>query len=112
MKPGGRIMLDDGLMGLTEQVTDTDIVCRVENDGTIKTNKGVNVPGVQLSMPYMSQRDRDDILFGVEQGFDFIAASFARSAADILEIRHLLDENHVQHQDHRQDREPGRRGQH
>ena len=70
---GGRIMLDDGLISLRiESITDTDIVCTVENDGVIKTKKGVNVPGVHLSMPYMSQRDRDDIIFGAQQGFDFI----------------------------------------
>ena len=57
----------------------------------MKNNKGGNVPGVRLNMPYMSQRDRDDILFGVEQGFDYIAASFVRSAADVREIRSLLD---------------------
>ena len=96
VEPGGRIMLDDGLIGLRiEHVTDTDIVCTVENDGTIKTKKGVNVPGVHLSMPYMSQRDKQDILFGIEQGFDIISASFTRCAADILEIRHLLEENHA-----------------
>lgn len=58
----------------------------------MKNNKGVNVPGIRLSMPYMSQRDREDILFGVEQGFDFIAASFVRTADDVREIRRLLDE--------------------
>ena len=94
--PGGRIMLDDGLIGLhIEQVTDTDILCTVENDGLIKTKKGVNVPGVHLSMPYMSQRDRNDILFGIEQGYDLISASFTRSAQDIMEIRHLLNEHNA-----------------
>ena len=93
VKPGGTILLDDGLVALTVLgTTDTDIRCRVENDGVMKSRKGVNVPGVRLSMPYMSQRDRDDILFGVEQGFDFIAASFVRTAADVREIRRLLDE--------------------
>ena len=93
---GGRIMLDDGLISLRiESVTDTDIVCTVENDGVIKTKKGVNVPGVHLSMPYMSQRDRDDILFGIEQGYDLISASFTRSAQDIMDIRHLLDEHNA-----------------
>ena len=93
---GGRIMLDDGLISLRiDNVTDTDILCTVENDGTIKTKKGVNVPGVHLSMPYMSQRDREDILFGIEQGFDLISASFTRSAQDIMEIRHLLDEHNA-----------------
>ena len=87
-------MLDDGLIELhIEHVTDTDIVCTVMNDGVIKTKKGVNVPGVHLSMPYMSQRDKQDILFGIEQGFDWISASFARCASDILEIRHLLEEH-------------------
>lgn len=94
VQPGGRIMLDDGLISLRiENVTDTDIHCIVENDGVIKTKKGVNVPGVHLSMPYMSNRDRSDILFGVEQGFDLISASFTRCAQDILEIRHLVNEN-------------------
>ena len=94
VQPGGRIMLDDGLIGLRiEKVTDTDITCTVENDGVIKTKKGVNVPGVHLSMPYMSQRDRSDILFGIEMGFDLISASFTRCAQDILDIRHLLNEH-------------------
>ena len=61
----------------------------------IKTKKGVNVPGVHLSMPYMSQRDRNDILFGIEQGYDLISASFTRSAQDIMDIRHLLDEHNA-----------------
>lgn len=74
------------------ETTAADVRCRVENDGAMKNNKGVNVPGIRLSMPYMSQRDREDILFGVEQGFDFIAASFVRTADDVREIRRLLDE--------------------
>ena len=91
--PGGTIMLDDGLIKLQIQtVNDTDIVCTVLNNGKIKTKKGVNVPGVHLSMPYMSQRDKDDIIFGIEQGFDFIAASFVRTAQDVYEIRNLLNE--------------------
>ena len=90
---GGTIMLDDGLIMLRiEKVTDTDITCTVLNNGKIKTKKGVNVPGVHLSMPYLSQRDRDDIIFGVQQGFDFIAASFVRTAQDVYDIRNLLNE--------------------
>ena len=90
---GGTIMLDDGLIKLAiKSVTDTDIVCEVLNSGKIKTKKGVNVPGVHLSMPYMSQRDRDDIIFGAQQGFDFIAASFVRTAQDVYDIRNLLNE--------------------
>ena len=93
VQPGGTIMLDDGLIKLQIQtVNDTDIVCTVLNSGKIKNKKGVNVPGVHLSMPYMSQRDRDDIIFGAQQGFDFIAASFVRTAQDVYDIRNLLNE--------------------
>ena len=93
VQAGGTIMLDDGLIKLRiENVTDTDITCTVLNSGKIKTKKGVNVPGVHLSMPYLSQRDRDDIIFGVQQGFDFIAASFVRTAQDVYDIRNLLNE--------------------
>ena len=93
VQAGGCIMLDDGLIKLSIQsVTDTDIVCKVLNNGKIKNKKGVNVPGVHLSMPYLSQRDRDDIIFGIEQGFDFIAASFVRCAQDVYDIRNLLNE--------------------
>ena len=93
VQPGGTIMLDDGLIKLQIiTVNDTDIVCKVLNNGKIKNKKGVNVPGVHLSMPYMSQRDKDDIIFGIEQGFDFIAASFVRTAQDVYEIRNLLNE--------------------
>ena len=90
---GGTIMLDDGLIMLRiEKVTDTDITCTVLNNGKIKTKKGVNVPGVHLSMPYLSQKDREDIIFGVQNGFDFIAASFVRTAQDVYDIRNLLNE--------------------
>ena len=92
VKPGDIILLDDGLVRLTvQESTATTIRCVVENDGVMKDRKGVNVPNVRLSMPYMSQRDREDILFGVEQGFDYIAASFVRTAADVRELRQLLD---------------------
>ena len=93
VQPGGTIMLDDGLIKLEIQtINDTDIICKVLNNGKIKNKKGVNVPGVHLSMPYMSQRDRDDIIFGAQQGFDFIAASFVRTAQDVYDIRNLLNE--------------------
>ena len=92
VKPGQTILLDDGLVRLTVlETTASTIRCRVENDGVMKDRKGVNVPNVRLSMPYMSQRDREDILFGIQQGFDYIAASFVRTAADVREIRRLLD---------------------
>lgn len=93
VKPGTHILIDDGLIETeVESVDGTEITCRVKNGGFISDRKGINVPGVRLSMPYISQRDREDILFGVKLGFDFIAASFVRNAADILELRKVLDE--------------------
>ncbi|MDY4192395.1 MAG: pyruvate kinase [Oscillospiraceae bacterium] len=90
---GSRILIDDGLIELKVVSIDlpSEIICKVVNGGTISNRKGVNVPGVSLSMPYISEKDYDDIVFGVEQGVDFIAASFTRSAQDILDIRKILD---------------------
>lgn len=90
---GTRILIDDGLISMrVESMTDTDIVCVVENGGPVSNHKGVNVPNVALSMPYVSDKDREDIIFGIEQGFDFIAASFVRTADDILQIRDILSQ--------------------
>ena len=92
LAPGARVLLDDGLIELVvDSIDEDDIVCVVKNGGHISNHKGVNVPGTKLSIPYMGAQDREDILFGIQTGFDFIAASFVRSAADILEIRRLLD---------------------
>ena len=94
MEKGVRVLIDDGLIEMTvTKVTDTDVTCKVVNGGKISNNKGINVPGVNLSMPYLSEKDRSDIEFGIESGFDFIAASFVRTASDILEIRRILEEN-------------------
>lgn len=91
---GTRILIDDGLISMrVESMTDTDIVCIVENGGPVSNHKGVNVPNVSLSMPYVSEKDREDIIFGIEQGFDFIAASFVRTADDILQIRDILSQH-------------------
>ena len=91
---GTRILIDDGLIELkVKDIIDEDLVCEVINGGFVSNHKGINVPGVHLNMPYMSQKDIDDILFGIEQDVDFIAASFVRSAKDVLEIRKLLDDN-------------------
>lgn len=91
---GTRILIDDGLISMrVESMTDTDIVCVVENGGPVSNHKGVNVPNVALSMPYVSEKDRADIIFGIEQGFDFIAASFVRTADDILQIRDILSQH-------------------
>lgn len=93
IKTGATVLIDDGLIEMTvASVTDTDIVCTVRNDGIVSNNKGINVPGTRLSMPFISERDRSDIIFGIENGFDYIAASFTRSADDILEVRKLLEE--------------------
>ena len=94
VSPGDAILLDDGMIELKVKSSAEDaIICEVVNGGPVSDRKGVNVPGVTISMPYISNRDRDDILFGIEQGFDFVAASFVRSAADVMEIRELLTEN-------------------
>lgn len=91
LKPGDRVLIDDGLIELKVLSIDgARIECIVQNPGVVKSNKGVNLPGVTLSMPYISDRDRADIAFGVQTGFDFIAASFTRSADDILQLRELL----------------------
>ena len=85
---GTRILINDGVIELVaEKVSSTEIVCRVIHGGTLSDNKGINVPGVKLSMPYLSERDMDDLEFGAKMGFDFIAASFVRSAADINYLR-------------------------
>ena len=95
VKQGQRILIDDGLIELTvDSVTDTEIFCTVVNGGTVSNNKGINVPGVRLSMPYLSERDISDIMFGVQCDYDFIAASFVRTAADVMQIRALLDKLH------------------
>lgn len=91
---GDHILIDDGLIELlVEKVEETRIHCVILNGGPISDRKGVNVPNVDLSMPYLSDKDRDDIRFGIKAGFDFIAASFTRCAQDILQIREILEEN-------------------
>lgn len=85
---GTRILINDGVIELVaEKVSSTEIVCRIIHGGVLSNNKGINVPGVKLSMPYLSERDMDDLEFGSKMGFDFIAASFVRSAADINYLR-------------------------
>lgn len=88
---GTHILIDDGLIEMeVTDIQDTDIICRVDNGGPVSNKKGVNVPNVDLSMPYISPKDYKDIVFAVQQDFDFIAASFVRSAADVREIRDIL----------------------
>lgn len=94
VKPGDSILIDDGLIGLeVEEIEGSDIHCVVINGGIVSNKKGINLPGVSVNMPFISQKDREDILFGIQKEFDFIAASFTRTADDVLEIRKILDEN-------------------
>ncbi|MDP4097885.1 pyruvate kinase [Paenibacillus sp. P96] len=98
VSPGSTILIDDGLIGLTVvEVAGTEIKCRIVNGGTIKSKKGVNVPGVHISLPGITEKDAADIVFGIEQGVDFIAASFVRKASDVLEIRELLKKHNASH---------------
>ena len=95
---GTRILIDDGLLELkvvniSNSAEGDDIVCRVVHGGYISNNKSCNFPGIKLSMPYLSERDKSDLKFGCEMGFDFVAASFVSNDEDILEIRRFLDEN-------------------
>lgn len=90
---GSRILIDDGLIELeVKNIMDTDIICTVINGGELGQRKGVNVPNVPVRLPALTQKDREDIIFGIEQGVDFIAASFVRSAEGIIEIKSLLKE--------------------
>ena len=94
VKPGDSILIDDGLVGMeVVEIADKDIICIVKNGGDISDHKGVNVPGVELKMPFISPKDREDLLFGIQEDFDFVAASFTRTAEDVKEMRTLLNEN-------------------
>ena len=91
---GSSILIDDGLVGLkVVAIKGQDIHCKVENGGTISNRKGVNIPGVELSIPFMSEKDKEDLLFGIKQDVDFVAASFTRTADDIKEMKAFLKAN-------------------
>ncbi|WP_369397273.1 pyruvate kinase [Syntrophomonas palmitatica] len=93
MEIGKHILLADGLIDLlVESINETDIICQVVNGGELGEKKGVNVPGVRINLAFLSDKDRDDINFGIDQRVDFIAASFVRSAEDVLEIRRILEQ--------------------
>lgn len=95
---GSTILIDDGLIGLTVvDIQGTEIKCRIVNGGTIKSKKGVNVPGVAISLPGITEKDANDIVFGIGENIDFIAASFVRKASDVLEIRSLLEKHNATH---------------
>ncbi|WNS81741.1 pyruvate kinase [Domibacillus sp. DTU_2020_1001157_1_SI_ALB_TIR_016] len=100
VEPGSSILLDDGLIGLLVTGIDREkgeIGVRILNSGTLKNKKGVNVPGVSVKLPGITEKDADDIRFGIEQGVDFIAASFVRRTSDVLDIRELLEKNNATH---------------
>ena len=89
---GNKILIDDGLIELqVEKVDGTEIVCTVINGGELGEKKGVNVPNVKIKLPALTEKDKEDIRFGIKQGFDFIAASFVRTADCIREIKKMLD---------------------
>ncbi len=94
VREGGRILIDDGLIELkVNKITTTDIECIVVNSGFLSSNKGVNIPDFYVNLPSLTQKDIDDIMFGIKMGFDYIAASFVRSANDVLDIRKVLEAN-------------------
>lgn len=91
---GTTILIDDGLIEMVvDEINETDIICSVVNGGPISNHKGVNIPGTDLSMPYISDVDRSDIMFGCDMDFDFLAASFVRCKEDILEVRKIIEEH-------------------
>ncbi len=93
LKIGSRILIDDGLIELEVQsIKKPDIICKVINGGLLRNRKSINLPDTHIEMPYMNDSDKSDIVFGVEQGVDFIAASFVRNAFDVLEIRKILED--------------------
>ena len=92
LKKGDRVLIDDGRLELTvRELTDTDVVCTVVTGGPVTNRKGVNIPGVHLDIPYLNERDMADLRFGVEMDVDYVAASFVRSADDVIAMRNYLD---------------------
>lgn len=91
---GDKILIDDGLIELeVKEIQGTEIFCRIMNSGIIKNNKGINIPGVKTNLPAITLKDKSDILFGIENSVDFIAASFVRKRQDVLEIKRILEDN-------------------
>ncbi len=94
LSAGNTILVDDGLIEMEVlETTETDVICKVLNNGDLGENKGVNLPGVSVNLPALSEKDKKDLVFGCEQGVDFIAASFIRKGSDVKEIRDLLAAN-------------------
>lgn len=100
VKPGNTILIDDGLIGLeVVEIKGNDIVCQIKNGGELGQRKGINVPNVRVNLPAITEKDRKDIIFGIEQGIDFIAASFVRDAEAIKEIKAILKQHNAEHID-------------
>lgn len=98
VKVGDKILIDDGLIELTiNNIIGEKIFTTVENGGIVKNNKGVNIPNVKINLPAITEKDKKDILFGIENDIDFIAASFVRKASDVLAIREILEMNNANH---------------
>ena len=94
VKPGNFVLIDDGLIALeVQETTDTDVICRVVNGGELGQKKGINVPNVDVKLPAITEKDKEDILFGISQGIDYIAASFVRTGEAVREIKELLKAN-------------------
>ncbi len=94
LSAGNTILVDDGLIEMEViSTTETEVKCKVLNNGALGENKGVNLPGVSVQLPALSEKDKNDLKFGCEQGVDFVAASFIRKAADVKEIREVLNAN-------------------
>ena len=94
LKPGDTILVDDGLIGLeVKEIKGEEIFCKVKNSGALGQKKGVNLPGVSVSLPALAEKDKADLKFGCEVGVDYIAASFIRKASDVAEVRRVLDDN-------------------
>ena len=92
--PGCKVLIDDGKVEMiVETITETNIKCRVTRGGKLSNNKGINIPTIRLSMPYLSEVDKQDLLFGIQEDVDYIAASFVRNQEDVLSIRQFLDEH-------------------
>ncbi|MCP1065762.1 pyruvate kinase PykF [Serratia symbiotica] len=91
LKIGDTVLVDDGLIGMEViKITDNEVICKVLNNGDLGENKGVNLPGVSIQLPALAEKDKNDLIFGCEQGVDFVAASFIRKRSDVLEIREHL----------------------
>lgn len=98
VRPGDKLLIDDGLVGLTiDEVIGENIICTVNNGGQVKDYKSVNVPGVKVKLPAVTERDKEDIEFGIKEDFDYIAASFVRKASDVEEMRVFLRDRGAGH---------------